>query len=291
MVQEGDIDFHDDSGSANLIPFGWDSLSWVLGELLYLRTDIISPERLKKHASALDKLSLAFQRLAWWSDDSREWGQLLPDEQRLRATLAYQRSDVNVWTGQDTIHLGDGIILFHDSLRLPDLADEIEYLFGVNVNFWRWYSILAFSHGKGNESTEDDKIMDVGYHIRYKMLVIAKYFRGELHIQTAKWKEVFRGTAEQITKSLDGMLYYKDHQEKYVDENWFVDNEKFDDDHENDPSTTLVPLVNIKITDLSYGALEEVFALLREEGIAPNTYMFLSSNFLAGLQEERNTLK
>lgn len=291
MVQEGDIDFHDDSGSANLIPFGWQELSWLLGELLYLRTDTIGPERLKQHVSALDKFSLAFQRLAWWSDDIREWGQLLADEQRVKATKRHPVSNVNVWTGEDPIDIGGGLVIFHDSLRLPDLADEIENLFGENVNFARWYGVLASSHWKGKGSKEDDILMNIGYHIRYKLLVIAKYFRWEVHIKTTKWKEVFRGTAEQITKSIDGMLYYKDHQEKYVDPDWDIDILKFDDDHENDPSTTLVPLVNIKITDLSYGALEEVFALLREEGIAPNTYMFLSSNLLAGLQEERNALQ
>jgi hypothetical protein len=62
-------------------------------------------------------------------------------------------------------------------------------------------------------------------------------------------------------KSIDGMLYYKQHQERYGNGKRYRFIIDADDGSEKDVRR---PLIDLKIDDLSYGALDDIFALLGE---------------------------
>ncbi|MEI7477066.1 MAG: hypothetical protein WCJ81_00475 [bacterium] len=80
------------------------------------------------------------------------------------------------------------------------------------------------------------------------------YHQGKLHIRTANGKETFKDPIQAET-SIDGMVYYEDHQERYAGDNFY----KFIYSEDRGKEGVFIAVTDLKIDDFRFDALEKTF--------------------------------
>ncbi len=251
-------------------------------EARYWRKDIITKEWIKNNLKYIEKIFTAFQNVAFGNDNPRPFSHYSDEEihvlkQKLMHFEEQQSmTDEDKQKSRDESFEQNTIEKTTRSWLIHGIKEEINKVFG---NRWREMNLYC----KNNEplSEETKKIVDLGEKIYKKLQLLGLYYRGKLSIKTKEWLKPFIGQ-EMINKSVDGMLYYKDHQEKYSDKNdWITFRNDLEKNKEED---VYIMMRDLKINDLSYGALDEVLSLLGKSDLAPQLYVILSSGLLPGLE-------
>ena len=249
----------------------------IATESKYWRKDIITQEWVKEHLPVLEKLFKAFWRSAFSKEDPRPWDHLHEDEQRIKRFTWFNFTVDEKKEEDDSIESDKRIIKSHTELAKLDIKGEIERILGIGGMRDRRYEEWVADHHDRNISEESNKIINTTTEIYKKLQLLWLYYKNELYIKTKDWSIPFTGSGD-TEKSLDGMLYYKQHQEKYREEYKFVIDRMYGDEKD-----VHLRFIDLKIEDLSYGALRDVFDLLGESWLAPAFSIILSNGLLPGL--------
>ncbi|MFA7717677.1 MAG: hypothetical protein WC875_03095 [Candidatus Absconditabacterales bacterium] len=248
----------------------------------YGRKDIISKERIKEHLPTIEKLFKIFEKAAFSGENQRSWSQLNDDEKRIlereiRTPISEEKKE------SSTMDSHNEIIKYNNTLVKIGLRNEMERMFGNLSTLSRRFEEYEAIHQDTEISGDTAKIVNSSYKIYEKLLLLGLYYRNELYIKTKDGSQPFTGS-EMAGKSIDGMLYYKQHQERYGNGKRYRFIIDADDGSEKDVRR---PLIDLKIDDLSYGALDDIFALLGESGLAPAFSLILSNSLLPKLNEHQ----
>lgn len=251
----------------------------------YWHTDIITKQRIKDNYETLGKLFKVFQRASFSKDDPREYSELNDDEKRVvEARLKEpikreQEKEENEDSYQITISEKN------QQLQQTWLKQELDKLFGFWVSDRRLEQFRTYKKD-WVLSKESSEILDVSNQIYKKLVILWLYYKDELHIQTPSGPEIF-SWPECIDNSIDWNIYYKDHQEKYGWENRY----RFIMDFHWKKKDLYIPIVDVKISDLTYGSMSEVICLLSKKWIAPAFSILLSNSLLPSLWEYKKPPK
>lgn len=250
----------------------------------YRVEDIISKEWIANNFSTLEKLFPLFQRAAFSQDDPRTYNQLEDDEKRvIDAIIRQELSEVPKNNTTDDIWEQIAVFEGNNAIAVNTLKDELDNLFGRGVSRRQERQFLRY-HFDQELSKETSQTVQISHDIYKKLVIIWLYYKDELFIKTTDGKKSFTWP-ECAKDSIDGMLYYKDHQEKYGGENRY----KFiADNYSQKSKDTYIAIADIKITDLTYSSIQDVISLLSKEGIAPTFSIALSKTLLPQLWTGEN---
>ncbi len=120
---------------------------------------------------------------------------------------------------------------------------------------------------------------NVSENIYKQLKIIEYYFLNRLDIKISDEEKITFSSHEQANLSLDGLLYFRDHQEKNMDQ-------RFLDRMRGREQESPVFLKWLKISDLSYGALENAIKQLEEKDVAPIFWSLLRYHALPRLEDK-----
>ena len=248
-------------------------------EDIYSDRDIITNEWISDNFPVLEKLFPLFQRAAFSRDDPRSYSELNDDEKRIFDALLYEELSIQKEIKEDGQEENQELKIFNgnNEIRINTIKDEINKLFGRGVSERRNNQFLRYKFDKPLDK-ETSTTVEISHSIYKKLVIIGLYYKKELYIKTADGKKLFTWP-ESAEESIDGLLYYKDHQEKYWGENRY----KFISDNYGKPRETYIAIADVKISDLTYGSIQEAIGSLSKNEIAPTFSQTLSKALLPRL--------